>query len=223
MIVSRFRHPVVGAISVLAVAVMTAWVWLEILSVAGNWARTQFPFGYHLMTVHLAGTAFLLPVAMACHRWISPIGIGRIRQRASILPAVAVFAVYAMEYGYGKLTGLPPEIWVVELLNQPLWPLLSVFLTILLLAPLGEEILFRGILLNVFRTERAWTYWSGVVIVSLIFGAVHSQYQNLSTIIEMVALSVIFAWARLRSGGLALPVLLHTFAAVLAVIITWYG
>lgn len=98
MIVSRFRHPIVGAISVFAVAAMTAWAWLEIMPLAGNWAIEHFPFGFHLMTKHLASTAFLLPVAMACHRWISPIGIGRIRQRASILPAVAVFAVYAMGF-----------------------------------------------------------------------------------------------------------------------------
>ena len=92
------------------------------------------------------------------------------------------------------------------------------FITILVLAPVGEEILFRGVLLNVFRTTHAWTLWVGVVIISLVFASVHSQYQNLSTLAEMVALSGIFAWARIRSGGLLLPILLHSFASVLGTV-----
>ncbi|WP_408626151.1 CPBP family glutamic-type intramembrane protease [Dryocola clanedunensis] len=51
------------------------------------------------------------------------------------------------------------------------------------------------------------------MIVSLIFTSFHMQYQHLSTLIEMMASSVIFAWNRIRSDGLALPVLLHTFVS----------
>ncbi|WP_258307694.1 CPBP family intramembrane glutamic endopeptidase [Pantoea ananatis] len=92
------------------------------------------------------------------------------------------------------------------------------FITIIVLAPVGEEILFRGVLLNVFRTTHAWTMWVGVVIIALLFTSFHSQYQNLSTLAEMMALSAIFAWARIRSGGLLLPILLHSFASILGTV-----
>jgi membrane protease YdiL (CAAX protease family) len=98
--------------------------------------------------------------------------------------------------------------------------LVSAFLAILVLATLSEEILFRGVLLNVFHTSRPWTLWVGVVNVALIFATVHSQYRDMSTLAEMMALSAIFAWARIRSGGSLLPVLLHALSSVLGVLFT---
>ncbi len=55
-------------------------------------------------------------------------------------------------------------------------------LTIFILAPLNEETLFRGIMLNVFRSRYCWTMWLGALITSLLFVAAHSQYQNLLTL-----------------------------------------
>ncbi|WP_236265725.1 CPBP family intramembrane glutamic endopeptidase, partial [Escherichia coli] len=42
-------------------------------------------------------------------------------------------------------------------------------LTIFILAPLNEETLFRGIMLNVFRSRYCWTMWLGALITSLLF------------------------------------------------------
>lgn len=223
MTVSRFKNPVAGVITVIVAALAIAWLWFVILGKASYWTTLHFGYSYHLLGEHLAGCCFLIVTGIAYHRWVAPLGIGRVTLHGSIAPAVAVFAVYTIDYAYGKITGQPAESWVVELLNQPLWPLVSVFITILLLAPLGEEIMFRGVLLNVFRTSRPWTIWPGAIVIAVVFAAAHPQYRNLSTILELAALSVIFSWARLRSGGLALPVLLHSFAAVLAVIYTWLG
>jgi uncharacterized protein len=218
MLVSRLKNPLAGTACVVAAAALIWWLWWVIMEHASSWAMLHLPYGYHLIVEHLAGCIFLLCAGVAYHRWIAPIGLGCVRQRSSVLPAVAVLAVYTIEFGYGKLTGQSPETWVINLLHQPLWQLITVFITILVLAPVGEEILFRGVLLNVFRTTHAWTLWVGVVIISLVFASVHSQYQNLSTLAEMVALSGIFAWARIRSGGLLLPILLHSFASVLGTV-----
>lgn len=223
MIVSRFKNPLAGAACVIAAAAAIWWLWLAIMGHASSWAMLHLPYGYHLMIQHLAGCLFLLFAALCYHRWIAPIGLGLVRQRDSILPAIAVLAVYTIEFAYGKLTDQPQETWVVNLLNQPFAQLVTVFITILVLAPVGEEIMFRGVLLNVFRTTQAWTLWAGVVIIALIFASVHTQYQNMSTLLEMMALSAVFAWARQISGGLALPALLHTFASILAVFFTWIG
>nr|WP_250147409.1 CPBP family intramembrane glutamic endopeptidase [Escherichia coli] len=58
-------------------------------------------------------------------------------------------------------------------------------LTIFILAPLNEERLFRGIMLNVFRSRYCWTMWLGALITSLLFVAAHSQYQNQLTLAEL--------------------------------------
>lgn len=215
MIVSRLTHPLVGTVCVITAAAIIYWLWYAIMMFAGTWAWFHLPYGYHLIVQHLAGCIFLLCVSIVYHKRIAPLGLGCVRQRSSVLPAIAVLAVYTIEFAYGRLTGQQPEQWVVEQLHQPLWQLISFFITILVLAPIGEEILFRGVLLNVFRTTHSWTLWAGVVIIALVFASIHKQYENLSTMAELLLLAVIFAWARLRSGGLLLPILLHSFAAIL--------
>jgi membrane protease YdiL (CAAX protease family) len=216
MIVSNIKNRIAGPVVVVLTAVVVVWAWVNVLMVASGWMSN----GYHLMSQHLAGAVFLLVVLLPYHRFVAPIGFGRIWQRASVLPAVAVLALYSVEFGYEQLTAQPPEIWVQQLLMLPPLQLASAFFTILILAPVSEEIIFRGIILNVFRTSRTWTLWAGVVIIALVFAAIHTQYRHLSTLMELMVLSAIFAWARFRSGGLALPVMLHAFASALAVIFT---
>lgn len=221
MIISKNSSTFLGAINVITAAIAIVYLWWVILNTVGTWALLNAPAGYHLLLQHLAGVVFLLAAIIPYQRWIAPIGFGHIWQRSSLSPAAAIFAVYFLDYSYSKLDGYSPETWVIDLLNQPLEQLISVFFTILLFAPIGEEIVFRGILLNVFRTSRKWTTWVGVVVIALLFAAIHTQYQKLSTFLEMMVLSAIFSWARMRSGGLALPVLLHAFASLLAVFFVW--
>ncbi|ELE46853.1 hypothetical protein A1U5_00005 [Escherichia coli KTE66] len=93
-------------------------------------------------------------------------------------------------------------------------------LTIFILAPLNEETLFRGIMLNVFRSRYSWTMWLGALITSLLFVAVHmQQYQNLLTLVGIFLVGLITSAARIRSGGLLLPVLLHMEATVLGLLL----
>lgn len=206
-----------------AVAVAIACVWFVVMSKVGDWALFNLPLGYNLFVQHLTGVAVLLAVIPPYHRWMASLEWGRAWQRTSLLPAVAVLAVYSLEHVFAKFTGQPPETWVEEVLSRPPWQLLSVFVTILLLGPVSEEIVFRGVLLNLFRTSRPWTLWAGIVFTALLFAAVHPQYHHLSTLIELMSLSLIYGWARLRSGGMALPILLHSFSSALAVIFTWFG
>lgn len=57
--------------------------------------------------------------------------------------------------------------------------MLILILAVFILAPLNEETLFRGFMLNVFRSRYRWTMWLGTLITSLLFAAVHMQYQSL--------------------------------------------
>ncbi|HHB0552968.1 TPA: CPBP family glutamic-type intramembrane protease [Escherichia coli] len=50
---------------------------------------------------------------------------------------------------------------------------------------------------------------TGVLITSLLFVTVHTQYQNLLTLAEIFLAGLITSAARIRNGGLLLPVLLH--------------
>ncbi len=216
--ISIFRTVIV----IIAAIVITKG-WFTVLDHASDWALLNGYRNYYLAASHLTGMAFLLIIALPYHRWLAPLGFGKVWQRSSVLPAVAVVTIYLVEYIYGNLTGGTPEKWVVELLNQPFSQLSAVFLTIFVLAPISEEIVFRGVILNVFRSSRTWTLWVGIVLISVLFTSIHHQYQNISTFVEIISISIIFAWARIRSGGLMLPIMLHSLTAMLAVIFTWLG
>ncbi len=73
-------------------------------------------------------------------------------------------------------------------------------------------------LLNVFRSRYCWTMWLGALITSLLFVAAHSQYKNLLTLAELFLVGLITSAARIRSGGLLLPVLLHMEATTLGLL-----
>lgn len=90
----------------------------------------------------------------------------------------------------------------------------------LVIFPLMEELVFRGILLSSFLNtvgEKAG-YIVGGLIFSFFFAAIHNQY-SLSTKIMMFALSLIFCGARYQSKGLLLPILLHAFCIALGLYI----
>ncbi|MHD0335528.1 lysostaphin resistance A-like protein (plasmid) [Escherichia coli] len=92
-------------------------------------------------------------------------------------------------------------------------------LTIFILAPLNEETLFRGdyaerLPFTVLLDNVA----GGALITSLLFVAAHSQYQNLLTLAELFLVGLITSVARIRSGGLLLPVLLHMEATTLGLL-----
>lgn len=219
----NYKKSVFQTLIVLIAAIVITLGWFKVVGHASNWALFHGYANYYLMVSHLAGMLFLLVLVAPYHFWVAQIGVGNIWQRSSLLPTLAVVVVYFAEYSYSKLTGAGQEKYVQELLSKPPEQILALFLTILILAPVSEEIVFRGVLLNIFRSSRIWTLWVGVVIIALLFTYIHNQYQNISTFIEIFAISIIFAWARIRSGGLMLPILLHSMASMLAVIFTWLG
>lgn len=202
-----------------AIALLIWYGWVHSVQYATG-LSIQYGLGnYYLALGHMAGLCFLLVVLAPYHRWVAPLGIGRVMHRSSVWPTVAVILVYLAGFIYSKLLSEPPEQWVLDLLNKPAKELSAVFITIFLLAPVGEEILFRGVMLNAFKTSHSWTIWVGACLVAVLFSLIHKQYNNISTFVEFVALSGIYTWARVRSGGLLLPILLHSLSALTAVIL----
>lgn len=220
---AHIRKAMLQTTIALVAGILIAWGWFKILDHSAIWAIFNGYGKFYLAAEHLAGALFLLAIIVPYHRWIAPLRIGRVFQRSSVMPALAVIVVYLVVYGYDKMTGQPQEKWVDALLNRPMEELAAIYLTIFILAPFSEEIVFRGVLLNVFKTSRTWTTWAGAIAIGLFFAYIHQQYDNASTLVEMMAIACIFAWARMRSGGLLLPMLLHSLSACIAVVLARIG
>jgi uncharacterized protein len=78
---------------------------------------------------------------------------------------------------------------------------------IVVAAPVGEEILFRGFLYRGWvQSERGVV--SGVVIISALWAAMHIQY-DFFLLLEIYSMGLLLGWVRWRSGTTVLPMLIH--------------
>jgi hypothetical protein len=86
------------------------------------------------------------------------------------------------------------------------------------IAPLGEELIFRGILLpGLARSSRPGT---ALAVSSIVFALVHVPSHGPSAVFPGV-LGLVLGWTRLRTGGLAVPIVLHAANNLLVTLLAW--
>lgn len=102
-----------------------------------------------------------------------------------------------------------PEPWL-ETLNQLSGiHLVLTVVSICLLAPVSEEVIFRGFLLNAGLGFGKRGEQIAILATSLIFMLVHTQYQQPATFVFLFLFSVILCYARLYTRSLLVPIILH--------------
>jgi membrane protease YdiL (CAAX protease family) len=89
------------------------------------------------------------------------------------------------------------------------WP--ALFLIAVIVVPVAEEILFRGVLLN--GLSRHVSFWTAAVAQALVFALLHEEVARMPLLMLM---GLMAAWAYRRTQGLAAPVALHAFNNALA-------
>jgi membrane protease YdiL (CAAX protease family) len=104
-------------------------------------------------------------------------------------------------YRSAKAAGALPLLW----------------LSVVVVAPVTEELFFRGFL------HRGWApSWLGVsgtiVLTSTLWAILHQQY-NVFGILIIFVMGLIFGWMRQRSASTLLPMVLHTVNNLLATVL----
>lgn len=101
-----------------------------------------------------------------------------------------------------------PESWMdsyvqssSDLVDAPLW---VVTLASVILAPIVEEVVFRGLVYT--RLRRVMPIWVAMLVVSLLFGVLHG---NLIWFIYTFLLGLLIAAMFERTGSLLSPILIH--------------
>jgi membrane protease YdiL (CAAX protease family) len=102
---------------------------------------------------------------------------------------------------------VPP--WMLEIRRsaQADGSLVWMWLTLIVAAPIGEELLFRGFMLRGF-VHAPRDAIPGIVLVSLIWSLGHTQYGWLD-IAEIFVFGLLLGWVRWRTGSTTLTILLH--------------
>lgn len=80
----------------------------------------------------------------------------------------------------------------------------AAFIALVVLAPVFEEIMFRGYLFGRLRARH--TFWVSAVVTSLVFAVVHMQ---LNVGIDVFILSMFMCYARERFGSVYPAILMH--------------
>lgn len=76
-----------------------------------------------------------------------------------------------------------------------------------IVAPAGEEVLFRGFLFRGWaRSER--TTWPAIVAISIVWAALHVQY-DWTGLLQIFVIGLFLGWMRARSGSMLLTFFLH--------------
>lgn len=131
-----------------------------------------------------------------------------------------VGAVYLAFDAYRRFMGVGREQWVLSWVSVSDWRQWAAFLvTVLLVAPVAEELFFRGALFCLLR-RRDSRFFNCLAVLgpSALFVLAHPQYSQPSTLLYLFLLSSLLATARLVSGSLLLPMLMHAEAGALALL-----
>jgi len=116
-----------------------------------------------------------------------------------------------------QLTGQETPDFIADTFNSAraagLLPLL-VF-SFVFLAPLQEEVLFRGFLYRGFAP--ALGVWPAIILISALWAVTHLQYQWFF-IAEIFVLGLVFGWLRAKSGSLMLTFILHATVNGMAIL-----
>lgn len=173
------------------------------------------------------GQALGLSVALICI--VAAIRLGTVKPgllkfesfnlRIYLIGVLLLFLSYLGSNAYEVISGISRNEFMEIHLGDRSWSnRIYLFVAILILAPIAEEIIFRGILFG--SPSSKLSVLLAMTLPAVLFAAIHIQYPvHIRVMLIMPAL--IFSWARWKTGSLVVPILLHTSASVLATLFFW--
>lgn len=103
--------------------------------------------------------------------------------------------------------------FLAEGLGSPLWA--GTLLMAVVLAPLWEELTFRGFLLSALAQTRLG-FWGAALICNVLWTALHAQY-GAAGIASVFLSGLILSWLLWRTGSIRAPIIAHGIANLAAV------
>ncbi len=211
----RYRGPSVLILIVLVLVIAT------VVNAPFGADATALLLGTGVLTL-LGATVILVSTQLAL-LLVSWLFVGRPRALAGppSFPGRDAAGALRAGFGWGLLAWvgstivLAGVVWILEQLGQPpqpetaeraialLDPILVV-VAIVILAPLAEEVFFRGVVFNAFLREggRWWAFIGSAALFSLI-------HLSLVSLVPIFLLGLALAWVYDRTGSLLAPMAMH--------------
>lgn len=208
---------VVAAFSVVVMAVTLAG------AVAGSTAVADFADDYPQWAGVIQDSLWLavviaVPLLAARHLRAGQLGLRASRpRRFAVALATALAAFYAFSAVYSWAAGLTEESNTLLRdtgIGESVGGDLGYVLLFAVLAPVAEELLFRGLLFATLATKLG--AWPAAIASGAFFGAIHLGNGQDAFIPVLIALGVILALAYHYSGTLYVPIAAHAVNNALA-------
>lgn len=167
-----------------------------------------------IIVQHLAGIAILAPVFLWQSQRCAGLDFkGVFSIRGCVIGLAVVLVAYAATEAANFIQDVPLEPWLGFISEARPAELMLIALVVIIVVPISEELAFRHFFLSVVPFNRGGSYKVVAVILSAtVFTLMHS-YEYWATNALMFFLAIVFAVARIKSGGLLLPMILHGFAS----------
>ena len=169
---------------------------------------------------------FAMPVAIFFILWrmkkrkipLSELGSLEIQTKPLFLSIFLLAAFLLLEEFYFYVLGIEmPESFIEFMLAEPI---LLGFISVVVVAPIIEEFLFRGFLYSQLRRSFLKD-WGAVAISSLVWTAIHFQYE-VGILFFLFLFGLFLGYFRIKYNSLLIPVALHALNNLIAFILTIY-
>lgn len=169
---------------------------------------------------HVTGIVLLAPLFLLHSKRLSGISLrGSASRRDYIVGVSVVVSLYAVSELIEWAQGIPLEPWLSFVTEASAPQLIIISFLVIFIAPISEELAFRHFLLAAMPYKRGALYAAATVVAgALVFMSLHS-YAFWVTNALMFMLAVVFAVARIKTGGLLLPIVLHSTAGTIGLTI----
>ena len=165
-----------------------------------------------------------MPVAIFFILWrmkkrkipISELGSLEIQRKPLFLGIFLLAAFLLFEEFYFYVLGIEmPESFIEFMLAEPI---LLGFISVVVVAPIIEEFLFRGFLYSQLRRSFLKD-WGAVAVSSLVWTAIHFQYE-VGILFFLFLFGLFLGYFRIKYNSLLIPVALHALNNLIAFILT---
>lgn len=96
-----------------------------------------------------------------------------------------------------------------------------IFVSICLVIPIVEELIFRGWFFSQIAETKLGNI-GALILSTIIFALIHSQYEQISTFIMLLLLSLLLGYVRYKSNNISYSIAIHIIFNSLAIITLFY-
>jgi membrane protease YdiL (CAAX protease family) len=187
---------------------------------AGEWIQKAATSGDLIVSGAWAATIVTVPLILSLARLQSLTTIREFlglfwpnaRQLLWWVVATVVFVVAADNFTWLRGQEIVPQV-MRDVYASTTWPIL-IWLTLLVAAPLTEELLFRGFMFQGL-VETPVKFVGATIITSLVWTAIHVQY-DLHALVTIFIGGLLLGAARYYTGSLGLCMLMHSVQNLVA-------